>query len=85
MGTVLQLENPNECDGGNFIRVRVALNISLPLCRGRLITLDNDEVHWVSFKYERLLNLCYLCGCLTYPDKDCERWIESKGSLRKED
>ena len=85
MGTILQPEKENECDGGSFIRVRVSLNISLPLCRGRRITLDNDEVHWVSFKYERLPNLCYWCGCLTHPDKDCERWIESEGSLRKED
>ena len=72
MGTILQPENPNECDGGSFIRVRVALNISFPLCRGWLITLDNDEVHWVSFKYERLPNLCYWCGCLTHLDKDYE-------------
>ena len=43
MGTVMQTENPNEWDGGSFIRVRVALNISLPLCRGRLITLDNKD------------------------------------------
>ena len=85
MGTILQPENLNECDGGSFIRVRVALNISFPLCRRRWITLDNDEVHWVLFKYERLPNLCYWCGCLTHPDKDCERWIESEGSLRKED
>jgi len=63
----------------------MAINISFPLCRGRRITLDNDEVHWVSFKYERLPNLCYWCGCLTHPDKDCDRWIESEGSLRKED
>ena len=84
MGTVMQRENPNEWDGGSFIRVRVALDISLPLCRGRLITLDNNEAHWVSFRYERLPNVCYWCGCLTHPDKDCEKWIESEGSLSKE-
>lgn len=59
------------------------MNISLPLCRGRLITLDSNEVHWVSFKYERLPNLCYWCDCLTHPDKDCEWWIESEGTLKK--
>ncbi|KAL0013547.1 hypothetical protein SO802_000616 [Lithocarpus litseifolius] len=85
MGSVKQPETPNECDGGSFIRVRVALNISLPLCRGRLITLDNDEVHWVFFRYERLPNVCYWCGCLTHPDKDCDKWIESEGSLSKEE
>ena len=85
IGLVTQPENPTDCDGGSFIRISVDVNISLPLCRGRLITLDNNEVHWVSFKYERLPNLCYWCGCLTHPDNDCEQWIESKGMLNKEE
>ena len=55
------------------------------MCRGRLITLDNDVVHWVSFKYERLPNVCYWCGCLTHQDKYYEKWIDSEGSLSKED
>ena len=59
MATVIQPENPNECDGGSFIRVRVALNITLPLCRGRHLTLENDEAYWVSFRFKRLLNVCY--------------------------
>lgn len=28
-------------EGGHFIRVRVLIDISLPLCRGRLITMDS--------------------------------------------
>lgn len=85
IGLITQPENPNDCDGESFVRICVNVNISLPLCRGRLITLDNNEVHWVSFKCERLPNLCYLCGCLTHPDKDCDRWIESEGTLNKEE
>lgn len=59
IGLVTQPENPHDCDEGSFIWIRVNVNISLPLCRGRLITLDNNEVQWVSFKYERLPNFCY--------------------------
>ena len=68
---------------GGFMRVRVLVDISQPLCRGRVITLDDDKEMWVSFKYERLPNICYWCGCLTHNDRDCERWIESDGTLEE--
>lgn len=79
--------NPNEnedWDGGSFIRVRLQIDISKPLCRGRFITLEDGKEHWVPFKYERLPNLCYWCGCLTHVDKDCAAWFESEGSLKTE-
>uniref|UniRef100_A0A7N2LTL6 Zinc knuckle CX2CX4HX4C domain-containing protein n=1 Tax=Quercus lobata TaxID=97700 RepID=A0A7N2LTL6_QUELO len=71
--------------GGSFMRVRVIIDASLPLCRGRLISFDEGEEGWVSFRYERLPNICYWCGCLNHYDKDCDRWIESDGSLKDED
>ena len=71
-------------EGGTFIRVRVTLNVSLPLCRGGVITLESGEKIWVSFKYERLPNICYWCGCLTHDDKNCELWIQSRGTLTTE-
>ncbi|XP_050240923.1 uncharacterized protein LOC126689789 [Quercus robur] len=85
IGVIQHPKDPPDCDGGSFIRVRVSIDISLPLCRGRLITLDDDKEHWVSFKYKRLPNLCYWCGWLTHTDKDCEKWIDSEGSLQPDD
>ena len=64
---------------GSFMRVRVLIDISQPLCRGRVIALDDDRDQWVSFKYEQLPNLCF--WCLTHNDKDCDLWIESEGTL----
>ena len=40
-------------EGDYFVRVRVKVDITMPLCRGRIITLENDEKKWVQFKYER--------------------------------
>ncbi|KAL0006196.1 hypothetical protein SO802_013757 [Lithocarpus litseifolius] len=71
-------------DGGNFFRVRVNIDISLPLCRGRIITMENGEISWVCFQYKRLPNMCYWCGCLDHNDKQCKLWIQSKGSLSTE-
>ena len=67
------------------MRVRVTLDLNLPLCRGRVITLAEGGKSWVSFKYERLPNLCYWCGRLDHDDKNCELWIKSKGTLKTED
>ena len=66
------------------MRVRVTLDLNLPLCRGRVITLAEGGKSWVAFKYERLPNLCYWCGRLDHDDKNCELWIQSKGTLKTE-
>lgn len=52
-------------EGCNFMRVRVAVDVTKPLCRGRKIALSDGSDSWVSFRYERLPNLCYWCGKLT--------------------
>ena len=71
-------------EGGHFMRVRVTLDINLPLCRERVITLAEGGKSWVAFKYERLPNLCYWCGRLDHDDKNCDLWIQSKGTLKTE-
>ena len=70
IGSIIHPPGVSDEIGGGFIRVRVSIDISQPLCRGRLITLDDGKEHWVAFKYERLPNLCYWCGRLTHDDKD---------------
>ena len=72
-------------EGSSFIRVRIKLDISLPLCRGRVITLDNGEKTWVAFKCERLPNFCFWRGRLSHSDKDFPLWIQSRGMLKDED
>lgn len=69
VGDVRRSPKSTDDDGGNFIRVRVLVDINLPLCRGRLITVENSEKFWVRFQYERLPKLCYWCGRLTHNDK----------------
>ncbi|KAL0013375.1 hypothetical protein SO802_000444 [Lithocarpus litseifolius] len=69
----------------NFFRTRVSVDITKPLCRGRRITMSSGKEGWVSFKYERLPNICYWCGRLTYGDKECLKWVKSRGTLKVED
>ncbi|XP_023891985.2 uncharacterized protein LOC112003988 [Quercus suber] len=84
VGEVIKQSDSKVYDGGNFIRVKVSVDIIMPLCRGRLILLKDGKQVWVSFQYERLPNICYWCGRLTHDDRDCEIWIESEGTLRND-
>ena len=85
VGKVDRSTSDVEVDRGSFFRVRVRVDISIPLCRGRVLSIEDEAEHWVTFKYERLPNICYWCGCLDHSDKDCDRWIESEGTLKESD
>ena len=69
----------------NFMQLRVVVDTTKPMCRGHKIAMANDKEGWVSFKYERLPNICYWCGMLTHSDRDCLLWEKSRGSLRGKD
>ena len=73
-----------ECECGNYVQVKVTLDVFQPFCKGRIIKLDGGEKVWVNFRYERLPNICYWCGCFDHGDKDCNFWIQSKGTLKPE-
>ena len=61
------------------MRVRVELDITKPLSRGRRVRFGPDSDGWVSFRYERLPVFCYWCGRLTH---DAKEWETNKGTLR---
>ena len=50
IGVVDQNSKDEEVDGGSFIRVRARLDITLPLCRGLVLSTEDEEERWVSFK-----------------------------------
>ena len=79
-------KNTKEGDsmGDGFVRIRVKVDISRPLCRGRVVSLENGKEIRAFFKYERLSSLCYWCGNLIHDDRDYEVWIESGGTLPTE-
>ncbi|KAF3966687.1 hypothetical protein CMV_009235 [Castanea mollissima] len=52
---------------------------------GRKIYRDKDNEGWAVFMCERLPNICYWYGSVTYDDKDCSLWLQSKGTLKVEE
>ena len=43
IGPVVPSENDKELIGGDFLRVRVEVDVSQPLCRGRKVVLEDDK------------------------------------------
>lgn len=85
IGEVDQNSSNVEVEGGSIIRVCIRVDISIPLCRGHVLSIEDGKEGWVSFKYKRLPNICYWCGCLDHTDRDCNLWIESDGTLDSSD
>ena len=71
--------------GGEFLRVRVTLDISKPLPHCSKLKSKGRQLGWVGIKYERLPNFCYWCSCLTHGERDCKKWLQGKENLRKDD
>ena len=86
IGKVVEVADLKDDGSGNeFLRVRVAMDISKPLPRCRKLWFEGKQVGWVGFRYERLPNFCYWYGRVTNGERDCALWLRSKGNLRKED
>jgi hypothetical protein len=87
-GNLGMVEQVSESDGERgregCMRARVRLDILKPLCRGQKARRADGTELWISFKSERLPNYCYWCGRLTHAEKECELWLRSKGTFRRE-
>lgn len=72
LGTLLEVD----CDEtgacvGKFMRVKVRLDISKPLCRGFPIDLASGKKALVEFRYERRFGLCFGCGRIGHKISKC--------------
>lgn len=80
LGEVVDVDVSGDGVGwGKSLRICVLLNITKPLERGCALHLDNQMV-WVNFKYEKLSNFCYRCGCILHGRRGCP----SSGGRRPE-
>ena len=79
LGEVSKVAQVGELIGGDFLRVRVVVNVSRPLNRGRKVLLGKDGEVWVNFRYEKMPNFCYWCGMVSPDAQECSVWLSSKG------
>ena len=72
MGKLIIVDAPKSgLAWGPFLRIRVRIDITKPLMRGKMIQIENLDANWAVFKYERLPIFCYCCGLLGHQDCEC--------------
>ena len=68
----MEVDAPNfDMNWGKCLRVRVMINVTKKLIRGKKITIEGGESRWVQLKFERLPNFCYWCGLLSHSLREC--------------
>jgi hypothetical protein len=56
---------------GEFLRIKVKIDITKPLMRGMMIQVGEGRSKWCPFGYEYLPEFCYNCGVIGHDDKCC--------------
>lgn len=72
LGSFIKWDQLEEYRVGKSMRVRILMDITKPLRRGMMMKIGVKEAREIIFKYERLGNVCYMCGCLDPLLKECE-------------
>ncbi|KAJ4827699.1 hypothetical protein Tsubulata_027558 [Turnera subulata] len=76
VGRFIGFDEKGELGWGKFVRARVALNMEKPLRKSLTIRRGAGLSSEVYYRYEGILNFCYLCGRLGHSLKECEKRSE---------
>lgn len=75
VGRFLAAEPNHVAKSRDYLRIRVEINVVVPLPVGFTWTNDKGQGKWATFKFERLSDLCYDCGCLGHTSQACDKEI----------
>lgn len=48
------------------------IDVTIPLRHGSILSLSKERNLVVMFRYDKLPYFCYLCGCLTHFETECD-------------
>lgn len=63
-----------------YLRVRVAVDLSKPLKRKMKVRKAGNEWFWIVFKYENVPTFCFICGIIGHSEKFCSRLFDTTES-----
>ena len=73
IGILLLIDAPKSgLAWGPFLHMRVDIDITKPLIRGKMLQIENVDKRCIYFKYKRLPTFCYRCGILGHQERECQ-------------
>ncbi|KAF5471635.1 hypothetical protein F2P56_008413 [Juglans regia] len=58
---------------GEFMRIRVCIDITKSLLRGKKLCIGSRTPYWVRFSYEQLPDFCFICRRIGHAFRDCDQ------------
>lgn len=60
----------------DYMRIRVSIDLRVPLKRRMKLKMAGDTWFWVNFKYENIPTFCFICGIVGHFEKFCSKLFE---------
>jgi hypothetical protein len=80
IGRLVEVDVPENGIGwGRFLRIRVEIDVTKPLLRGKILESEDGKPFWVEFRYEHLPIFCYRCGRIGHSGNECVEGRRSGG------
>jgi len=84
VGKVLDVDaDENGRAVGEFLRIKVRLDIRKPLMRGVTLDIgdgDHENNKWCPLVYEFLPDFCFICGLIGHVDRACPYYAQNRSS-----
>lgn len=72
IGPIIKLDdNSQYTQAQSFLRAQILVDTTQPLKTGCFINRENGSKLWLAFRYERLSDFCYICGCIDHTESSC--------------
>ncbi|XVF50675.1 hypothetical protein PTKIN_Ptkin04bG0121000 [Pterospermum kingtungense] len=76
IGEVLAVDTDDQKRAwGKWMKVRINVHVYTPLEKECWISLPDGRKIWLTFKFEKLPDFCFVCGYLSHLENDCDKAV----------